>query len=213
MRVFRISGLFILYLLLCSKGCDDREAKTQQKETAALEFTQDSVLAKFQSDILPEVSLRAFEENAKQKLVDFADYFSIMCDTSLDSSFRKQAEKMIKDMFYRDDLQLELTLPGKQEMFEITLEKLLNMNFLSKYNKSELTFDSIYVSEFLHMDKTARYTGKLTFRQGFKALTGKDLISIKPIRKNVSVFVTKYPKPFGKDTMKVWEVFLGEITD
>jgi hypothetical protein len=211
MKFFRITGLFMLYLLLSSKGCDDRESKSQQQEDTELEIKQDSLLAKFSSDILTEPALRAFEENGKQKLADFADYFNIMADTSLDTSFRNQAKKMIRDLFYPANPQLDLTLPGQTETRKFRIDELLNINFLSGYRKPELILDSIRLRDPLHVDKSSGYIGTLSFRQGFKAFSGNEPIAVKPVWKIVLIIAERHPKRFGKDAKEVWEVFLGPI--
>jgi hypothetical protein len=211
MKFFRITGLLMLYLLLSSKGCDDREPKSQEQVDSATEITQDSIITKFSSEILPAASLRAFEENAKQKLIDFADYFNIIHDTSLDTSFRNQATKMIKDLFYNENIQLDLTFPGMPESKKVTLEEVLNHSFFQGHGKSGLIIDSVHVIDPFHLSESSWYAGKLSFRQGFKTQSGKDSIVTNPGWKTVSIIAARHPKRFGNDTKEVWEVFLGQI--
>jgi hypothetical protein len=211
MKFLRITGFLLIYLLLCSKGCDDREEKSPQLDEAKVKKAYDSILLNFRTDILPESSLRAFEENAKQKLADFADYFNIVIDTSLDTSFRHQAAKMIREIFYRDNLQLQLTLPGKMETQAITLDELMSHSFLSGYGKPGLILDSICISDHIHSNGSSGYTGKISFRQGFTGISEKDQIFINPTPKEVILHLNKHPKQFGSDVRDVWELSLGQI--
>jgi hypothetical protein len=211
MRYLRITGLLMLYILLCSKGCNDRNEITSQQEAATVNQTRDSIISKFSSDIIPEASLRAFEETGKQKLADFADYFGLMSDKSLDTSFRKQAAKMIRELFYGEDLQFQLTLPGNPETEMVSLNAMVMGDFLSKYQKPELILDSVRVTAPLHLDRSSGYTGKLSFRQGFTGISEKDQIFINPTPKEVILHLNKHPKQFGSDVRDVWELSLGQI--
>ena len=83
MRKFLIISVFLLaFLLFSSKKCESPEDENTTREEIAFKATLDSINHSFESDHLSDLTLRAFEVKAKQKLADFADYLQICFDKS-----------------------------------------------------------------------------------------------------------------------------------
>ena len=99
-RYMIILGLLFAFILFSAKRCDDDGEENRRLEEAEMKEVIDSVRNEFKADYLREESLFAYEQKAKQKLRDFADYMNIAHDSSLDSAFRTQAEIMTYDLFY-----------------------------------------------------------------------------------------------------------------
>ena len=185
----RTLGMMLLFLVVTAKTCEDHSVDAIREEEAELNTSIDSIRQEFQSEHLSETDLAAFEEKAKQKLADYADYFLIVSDTSLDTSFRNQAGAMIRELFYTGE-----TPAG----FPICLN-------------SRLFIDSMAVAESLHRSGKQEYTGVLAFRQECRSVTTMDTIIVDISCKRISVYAAKTVKIFGNDTLLVWNVFLGKI--
>lgn len=211
MKYIRIFSFILLYFLCTAKSCDDRAQENVQDEERTLHGTMDSLKTEFQADYLPEASLNAFVENAKQKLVNFADYFRIVADTSLDRSFRDQADQLIRDLFYPGTVQLDLSLPGKPAGKKIYLDELLKGDLFIKYSTSELIIDSIRVINPLHRTGESEYRGVLEFTQGFRGFSLNGPVIAGPEPRKIEIIAEKVRKPFGNDTLLIWKIFLGDM--
>ena len=206
-----IYGVILAYFLFSSKSCESTERKDSGMEETALAITRDSIRNEFESDDLSQKSLRAFEEKAKQKLVDFADYLSIYSDKSLDKAFKDQSQQMIIDLFISESTRVKILPRGKMKEESLPVKQLFSLDFMSDYNSLEFIFDSIKISKPLYRTNDLCYTGSLNFSQQVKSFSSFDSsITVASARK-VDIIATKVRKPFGSDTLQIWRVFLGKI--
>jgi len=212
MRKFLFIFIAILaYLLLCSKSCDSDERDDAVSQEAELTKTKERIKNEFKSEDLSKKSLRAFEVKAKQKLIDLADYLSIYYDKPIDKSFKNQARLMIQDLFISDSVQINSLLLNESEAKNIPINKYFSSGFGSGFNSMVFTFDSIEVTTPLRRIDDFNYKGRLSFSQHVKTCSSADTVFTVPVRMEADIFASKVRKPFGKDTLQVWSVFLGEI--
>ncbi len=198
----------LLYLLLSSESCNSRQDSAASQDA---ELTKDlSVLkSEFESDELSEKSLHAFEIKAKQKLVDFSDYLNIYAVRPTDESFRNQARQMIQNLFVSEKVRINNRLLNEPDRNDLTVNDFLNEKF--GYDFLNLKFDSIRISQPLHLKNGLNYSGSLKFSRILKANTSADTLMTSPARMEVEIFVSKVKKAFGNDTLQVWNVSLGNI--
>ncbi len=183
-----IPGLLLAFILFSAKRCnDDTEENRRLKETE-LKVVIDSVRNEFKANYLREESLFAYEQKAKQKLRDFADYMNIAHNSALDSAFRVHAETMIKNLFY-----------------------LQQVPMISRHPTFELFIDSIHVVHPLQRSESSGYQGVLGFRLEIREYTEGDTMLTTPHWEMIDMIATKTASPFGSDTLKIWKVYLGEI--
>jgi hypothetical protein len=69
------------------------------------------------------------------------------------------------------------------------------------FSDMPILLDSIWVTQPLHMAGTEFYKGKLGFREVVSARYTKE----------VEILAVKQTKIIGPDTLKVWQVFLGNM--
>jgi hypothetical protein len=189
-KLLRITGAVLFGLIFSAPGCEGPGAVPQ--DNAALIASRDSIRDEFTSDHLTDTDLHAFEENARLKLSEFADYFNISADPALDTAFRMEARRMIGGLF----------LPGKGRTF---------LEFCRDYSACRISFDSIRLAEPLRLRGEAEYRGLLETRQTSRSLVGKDTIITRHPATRVEIVAAKTAKVFGRDTLNVWELFLGDI--
>ncbi len=184
-RFFRILPLVIIYFLCSAKGCNDNEQDSSLHEESDAARSRDSITSVFGSGNLDQASLRAFEVTAKSKLNDLADYLKIMNDSSAGKSFRYKAGEMAHSLF-------------------------LNVNHMPASLK-EVEFDSIRVKEPLQRESDTVYSGQLDFTLRFTGAGNREKKNTLVQTKTIDIFTVKREKIFGRDTVKVWNVFLGDI--
>jgi hypothetical protein len=198
---------FALYLLLCSQGCDHRD-EAGQADQARVEKTQDSLRAAFQSGNLSEESLKAFETMAEQKVADLGDYFGILRDSSIAETFKEKTREMILGLFINDSSLLHLEGPGRSAE-PVSVNSLIRPGSGYSSLPGNIPYDSVRVIHTLHQINDTLCSGQLCFpfrvpgkKEGKQA--GKPVSSC-----TVDFIVLRCSKKFGKDTLKVWSVFLG----
>jgi len=206
-----IYAVILAYFLFSSRSCETTEKKNYDLEETALASTRDSIRHEFGADALSERSLRAFEEKAKEKLVDFADYLNIYSDKSVDKAFKEQAHQMILDLFISDSTSLIILPRGRMKEDSYTLKQFLDLDLLSYYDFHAIVFDSIKISQPLRPTNNHCYSGSLNFSKQVKYFSSFDTsVKVSSISR-VDIIATKVRKPFGTDTLKIWRVFLGKI--
>jgi hypothetical protein len=209
-RILKISAVFIAYLLLCGRSCDNEEGMRNWQEQQ-LSIVKDSLREKFETDYLSEESRFAVEISAIQKLNDFADYFKILSDSNTDSAFRTQAALMARNLFISSEASLACG-----NIFDSTIDYVMVDRFIEKAladeaRSAEITYDSILISEALQKVRDSAYAGKLSALQRVSIYTSDGLIrsQVRPII--VDIEALRKQKVFGKDTVIVWVVFLGDM--
>ena len=184
-KIFNLLTLILVYFIVSAKSCDNNEQFTRQSEQKQALQARDSITSAFEKDTLSETSLRAFEVTAQLKLNDLADYIKILNDSSADKAFKEKAGEMAA----------ALIIPGKKVP-----------GFLSG-----VIVDSVRVSRALQRMNDSMYSGQLSFTiqpsHSFKSK--RDIPKVKT--KIVDIFTLKQEKVFGKDTIRVWNVLLGDI--
>ena len=173
----------LIYILACGKSCDDGEKRELAREKASASATIDSLKTIFESDSLSAEILRAFEASAILKFRDFTDYYRIASDTSAAEIFRNQARKMILSSF-------------------------LAVNDLP--DMTPFTLSSMEVGEPFHQINDTLYEGTLYFTATHVGSSAVESTK-HPVSGTAGIFLSRHPKSFGNDTLKVWDVFLGEI--
>jgi hypothetical protein len=182
-RTLKIFALILLYFLACGKSCDNEEQNDTRREQRRITAESDSLRSVFTSDTLSAVSLRAYMESAKQKLLDYSDYLKIVNDTASAEQFRNKAREMISSLF----------LPGKETGKENVL----------------VSPDSVYTNEVFHRINDSVYRGTLAY--SFKNLHQAEKVGNKSAGKGIiEVHLIKGDKNFGKGKFRVWNVYLGK---
>lgn len=187
-KFLKITGAFLLALILSAPGCEGPDQVDAQRDEAVMKAALDSIRDMLSSSRLADDDLRAFESAAAQKLSDLADYLNIWTDTSLDSTFRLQARYMIA----------ALAIDGEQICKDPPIGR--------------ISIDSVYVIEPLTISGDSEYKGLLG---AVRILTGGTVgqePALHPEKITVRIIATRSAKPFGTDTLATWSLLLGEIS-
>ena len=210
-RFLYIFAAILAYLALSSRSCGSDEPEEAVSPEAALVQSRDSIRHEFSAEDLSRKSLRAFELQAEQKLSDLADYLNINFNDSLDLPFREQARRMIRDLFLSDSVKINLLLFNEKKGNSLSLMEYLNLvPGPAGYSKTIL-LDSIEIERPLRRTDEFNYTGHLSFSRQIKTCSPGDTTTTAPLRMEVEILASKVSKIFGKDTLQVWGLFLGEI--
>jgi len=177
--------LLVLYLLLSSKSCNENEQSSAQRDKARAEQARDSITSVFESEKLGQPELRAFEVTARLKLNDLSDFLKILSDSSSSQAFKQKAGEMALSLF----------IPGKT----------VPSGF------SGAVFDSIRVSRPLERLNDSTYSGQLSIMISHPGSTARSRTSSSAYCRTVDIFALKQEKVFGNNTIRVWNVLLGDI--
>jgi hypothetical protein len=94
---------------------------------------------------------------------------------------------------------------------KLSINEFLKTDPVPGINSMEFIFDSIEISEPLHRINEFNYTGSLKFSLRKKCPSSTNSESTGSDSKKVDIIATKVMKQFGSDTLKIWQVFLGNI--
>ncbi|MBN1198542.1 MAG: hypothetical protein JXA23_04250 [Bacteroidales bacterium] len=186
-RYLIIPGALLAFILFSAKSCDENQQASREQDKEALIDVMDRVKNGFQADSLDEEILDAFTQKAKQKLKDYSEYMNIVTDSSSDSAFRMQALSMTHALFYRSMGPSEF-FPGQQ-----------------------ITIDSIWLIESMHLSEERIYKGIIGFREKIIQKTEQDSVPGFISLKKAEILGVKSSKEFGNDTLQIWQVYLGKI--
>jgi len=212
MRIYLVIFFGILaYLLLGSRSCGPDDGEDSVSALAKLEQTKDSIRSGFESADLSPETLKAFEMSASRKLTDLADYFRIYSDKSVDITFKNQARQMIIELFADSTMMInrKITEAGKQG--NVSLTDFLDRQVAEKEFTGAPVFDSISVSRHLTRTGESRYSGSLSFVRTISVHSPEGQELKNRTRLSAGFCAMKKNKSFGKDTLMIWSVFLGEI--
>lgn len=198
-----------MLLIIGAPSCMDEEEMARQ-EQAALEEVREGIRNEFETEYLTEASLYAYETTAKQKLTDLFDYIQIMTDTSLDMSFRIKASEMIRNTFLSENVTVAVTEENKDASNEQKVSHLVRKGLKNKLPALYYSVDSIQVFEPLHRIDNKTYSGILWFLQSFTEPANSEQ-GVSSIKRFTHFYVLKEDKVFGTDSLKIWNIRLGQI--
>jgi hypothetical protein len=208
-RLFYIAWLVFAYCLLTAKSCDDRPQSDEARDQDLIAATRDSIRSSFGSDILSANALRAFESDARIKLSDFSDYMAILTDTSMAAPFRDKAREMVRGLFVSETSVFGVTQLGRQEKKEVQVRELLQPSSAGPFPIKKIESGSVMIGQSLVRTSDSVYAGKLAF--SFVPANQKPAKNQPPEAGNgtIGFCVIKHKKIFGKETLVVWDLFLG----
>ena len=212
-KVLKISTLLLLYILLCGKSCKEDEndlIQFQEKEVLA---AKESIRDEFEVDYLSEGSKYAAEVSAIQKLQDLSDYLEIYSDVSLDAVFRAKAGELIRKMYVSENAILTFGIMNDKPGSHPTLGEFMDQGVGMEILHAEMAFDSLTVRDPLQRAGKELYRGTLRAYQRSIIYTLTDTISSKAELINIEFFASRIEKNFGNDTLNIWNVALGDMTD
>jgi len=210
-RSLKALALILIYLLFSAKSCDDREQYDAVLEQERLTAIKDSISSTMGSDTLTFTTLRAFEVAAEQKFSDFSDYANILADTSFDPAFKEQAKNMITSLFISDRTLLRLTDKEKKRRNELTINEWTRNGKIPSRVLCTFIPDSVRVLKSFNKVNDSIFSGKLGFSLMPSPRPGVNQRTYCPVGGEIDIFLAKQEKKFGTNTLKVWDVFLGDM--
>jgi len=208
-RLLYIPTLILLYLLFTAKSCDNQERADDVSEQKQITLSQDSIRSNFESDTLSNASLRAFEGMGGMKLADLGDYLMILGDTAVAETFREKAREMIRGLFLSENSVVRLTGQENPGIREVSVNTLLNPVKGNPVISGKIIPDSVRVKQPLKWIGKAIYAGTLSFAYIPEDKMNKNGPGPASVSGTVDFLVTRHEKNFGKDTLMIWDVFLG----
>ena len=204
-----ILAAILCYITLSSKSCSDRQQDDNLSQEEKLIHEKTNIRNEFESEFLPEKSLTAFEYKAKQKLIDLSDYLNILSDGSIDSSFKEQSKVMALNLFVSDTISIRNCLTNDTDFRKVSIKNFVKGSTFAGSKK--IIFDSIHVTEQLHITSDHIYQGRLAFLRRMKYSSAKDTLWSPPTSLQAEFFVSKINKSIGADTLHVWHISFGTI--
>jgi len=202
--------LIMTWFLCSSRTCTEDTNSGNVNEANALSATKDSIRLAFEAGNPDEDLLRAYEETAIQKVSDFADYLKIVSDTSINIKFREKAAEMVSRIFVSPDTDVQSWSQFYPENDISTINKLLEKG-LSKGFNLWIQPEQVSVTAPLAAGNDSAYRGRLSFYQKCVPFNAQNSTSQISKMRSIDIYLIKKVKPFGDESLIVWEVYLGNI--
>ena len=202
---------FLLIWLICSAdGCNDSATMAERREESQISAMKDSVRTVFEAETPGINLLKAYEEAAKQKLIDFADYLKIASDSSVNNVFRSQAAEMAGKLFISGISDLSCWEMHPSASGRITLDSLLGSSLSNRMDSFiqpvQITVHKPLtpVNDSLYEGNLAFYPQRTCFIKPSSSVTGNEMFII-------NFYVSRKLKSFGKENLTIWQVGLGDM--
>lgn len=202
--------LLLLYIVFTSKSCEETPAETQERERKQLQEITKAIDESMESDYLSKESFLAFEEKAKQKIIDFGEFLSLYSRKDLDPELKESAAIQLNELFQAEsvlEIKWAIDIPKRKYHLDDVLMKISSSN----YDLLQVINDSINVLEPLEKIDRETYEGRLIFKQEIYGISAFDTISIQHNRVHADYYVKKVEKNFGTHIRNTWQVFLGNM--
>ena len=191
--------LMVLVMASCAVANKEDMAMVESMEKIDPSYEVDK---QFSAEQLGRGNLIAFESRAKEKLIDFFNYLTIISDPKYDDAFKSHAVNLASDLFVNTDVDMAI-LDAENE---IKVQQLLDNHLNGQYGQRRYEVISVEIADKLTTTTSGNYNGTLSFdisvtSNNHSVLKNKGEITIKAMK------IEKY---FGQDKRSVWEVFLGE---
>jgi len=204
----RIPVLLLVYCLLTAKSCSNEEERRAAWEQERVVAVRDSLRAAFDSDSLAELSRRAYEGSAVQKLSDLSDYLNILSDTTLDPAFRQKTTDMAHGLFISDTVLLK---SGAGEKIRERISPVAAFSGEIAAMNSYI-FDSVRVVKRLTRVNDSTYAGQLSFLERGPDEPHGTLKSSRGLIWFIDIYAARRVTILGSDTLRTWKVLLGRIS-
>ena len=209
-RISNIFSFLLIWLLCSADGCNDGATMAEGSEERQISTMKDSVRAVFEAETPGDNLLKAYEETAKQKLIDFADYLKIVSDSSVNNVFRAQAAEMARKIFISGSADITYWNRYSSASGRITVDSLLG-NSLSNMMTSYIQPVQVIIQKSLKMENDTVYEGNLSFYPQRNFFIKNDSSEAGNEMLVIDIYTFRKLKPFGKEILSVWEVCLGDI--
>ncbi len=202
--------LVMIYLLCSADGCSEDALMKEQREQRLIEELKSNLKSAFESESVSDQYLAAYELTAQEKLIDFADYLKIVSDSSLDMQFRLQAAEMISRLFVPGKIETGSWSKVYPEKNLNTLNKLLDRSLSNGISLSVKPTRIGVEKPFMRLNDST-YIATLSFLQNYVLFDSGDSSESTSDKLFLDFFIRKRVKTFGKEQMKVWELYLGNF--
>lgn len=165
----------------------------------------------FQRTVLSEAQLQLFERQAQQKVQDLFDYLSLLTDDSLDQELREYAHEQVLELFHDHTAKV----PGLA-IATFSADHLPEyLNLLQQNSRKEhikITWEVISLRQNQSFTpENLIYTGQIQANVRVEIRDKNHQPQMEEIEVLIDINLSFKTKSFGKDQLRVWEVFLGEI--
>jgi hypothetical protein len=202
--------LIVIYIVCSARTCNENEEATEKQKEQYTMNLMNSVKHVFTADSLSDHLLRAYEITATEKLNDFADYIKIISDTTLDLRFRQHAAELVRDLFISDEIDLSGWSKSYPEPGLNILEHLLSYSLSEGVSFWIKPLQIDIIKPFTYINDST-FTGNLSFNYKSLSLSSQDTSEIASGELVIDIYLVKKLRFFGKDQIRAWNVFLGDI--
>lgn len=155
--------------------------------------------------------LDAFEFRAKQKVIDFCNYISLISNKDYDEKLRLHSKETAIELFDTENCAISdhLIIGGESS---VNLNTYFDLLLNSDYHKIIGEAEGIVLMEGLRINASGDYVGLIKYKQVLHLFDEKGkLLQTDRTEKMVNVVLSRKKKKFGQSEKTIWIVSLCDI--
>ena len=202
-RILKIIMVFFLIIIFGAPSCVNEE-EYQRREEVRLNKEIEQIYLEVESMDLTDSVLLIYQSHAQERLMDIADYFQILSDTSLDLSMREKAGDLLLQNFITEEVKISFyQMNNKEITLSLYIENVLNDNT----SLGNLHFDSIYIEQPLMKWDNVTYKGQINYQQ----MSLNHSLGLSSMPHTIDFYLAEEEKIIGSDTLVIWDIQFGNI--
>jgi hypothetical protein len=152
-----------------------------------------------------------FSDKALQKIEDFTAFISIIASKETFPESANQAIDLALELFVDENVLVEVSTKGYNEVIKRKIRDYLNRLKLLKYDRVEIKWADInYVSNF-RKGPDGNYYGSITVKQTFQGYKDNQVVYSDVTQKDVEIVIKGMEKSIQGQKAMVWDVLLSDI--
>lgn len=158
-----------------------------------------------------DIDFDEFSDKALQKIEDFTAFISIVASKETFPESANQAIELAIELFVDENVLVEVSTKGYNEVIKRKIRDYLNRLKLLKYDKVEIKWADInYVSNF-RKGPDGNYYGSITVKQTFQGYKDNQVVYSDVTQKDVEIVIKGMEKSIQGQKAMVWDVLLSDI--
>jgi len=164
---------------------------------------------------LTKEQIADFKGQAERIIKTLGDYVKIIGDKSQETARRKSSINQAVKLFLSDTNVVQVSSLTTKKITEYTIGKYLNRLMMLRYDKVNITWYDMYMSDEFKLRSDGKYEAIATVFQKFDGVTNNEFENRRytdVTQKNIQIIIEKLDVPVGDKVEVKWRIFLGDIT-
>lgn len=160
---------------------------------------------------LSSFELEGYEEHAIEKIKEYANYLEIISNKNYDKKLKESAIELTLDLFINKNSEIIFFEKDKLDKNRLKIEEYLDFFMNSEYDKITVEIETSWLNQKMTRFKDF-YLAEVEFMQTNSYYKHDKIYSEETVIFKVDIYLKQIVKKFGDEQIKVWTIYLDDIT-